>query len=49
MASVASSGTLESHSVLERVAMSLVEFHSPMKSRPRKQSQVMNGGLLGDF
>tara|TARA_B100000780_G_C20919377_1_gene366223 strand:- start:376 stop:666 length:291 start_codon:yes stop_codon:yes gene_type:complete len=50
VATVASSGTLESHGILESVAMSLVEFHSPVK-RSRKLApptlDFSEQGLLG--
>jgi hypothetical protein len=50
VATVASSGTLESHAVLERVAVSLFDFHSPRKgtrkTQPPWSSSDSNGGLL---
>ena len=47
VATVASSGTLESHGVLETVSLSLVEFHSPAKkSRKHTPFNSISGGLL---
>lgn len=51
VATIASSGTLESHGILENVAISLVEFHSPVK-RARKVALPLldlsvGEGLLG--
>ena len=50
---VASSGTLESHGVLERVSLSLVEFHSPKKmthhSMQHIQQQQKRKSLSGSL